>query len=148
MIDLTFPVPRRVGSAVPQRRPGRTKRNGSAQICRLATAVTGAVLTFATVAGAQMQPPVTIPTNPNVLNGGCWIELRPFSNLRSGNFNYCRTSLRYRPGRLDCAQFLDQACWLLLPGATEWTLTRAGQSRALIPCPNGPEPPVCPRLGP
>lgn len=147
MIDLTFPAGSRAPSTSARALVGRTIGNAAGQICRLA-AVAGMVLACVTVAPAQLQPPATIPTNPNVLNGGCWVELRPFSNLRYGNFNYCRTSLRFRPGRLDCAQFLDQACWLLLPGATQWTLTRANQSRALIPCPSGPEPPVCPRLGP
>jgi hypothetical protein len=144
VIDLTFPVARHCESVVSPRRSVRTKENTRAQICRLSGALAGALLLLATAVDAQ---PLLSP-DPNVPLSSCWVELRPFSNLRYGNFTYCRTSLRYRPGRLDCAQFLDQACWVLLPGATQWALTRANQSRALIPCPNGPEPPVCPRLGP
>ena len=101
---------------------------------------------------SRLQPDLTGPgvsTDPFApVVASCWVEGRPFSNLRHGNFTFCRGSLRYRPGALDCAQFVDQVCWVLLPGEAQWTQTRTNQLRTLIVCPPGPEPPVCPRFTP
>ena len=47
---------------------------------------------------------------------------------------------------LDCLRIFDQVCWVFLPPQQEWTQTRTVNLKSLIECPDGPEPPVCPRL--
>ncbi|MCW5889113.1 MAG: hypothetical protein KIT14_01035 [bacterium] len=75
----------------------------------------------------------------------CWLSVRLFDTLRHGPFDYCRRKLRYTPGKLECYTFTDQVCSVLLPSG-EWTETRNVVQRQPIPCPRGPEPPVCRRL--
>ena len=58
--------------------------------------------------------------------------------------DFCRKNLAYRPGRLECAQVGENVCWVLL--GAQWTLTRTPMSQYVIPCPDGPAPPVCPRM--
>jgi hypothetical protein len=77
---------------------------------------------------------------------GCWSDVRLFNTLRNGNFPYCRENLRYRPGALECFQVTEQVCSVILPGATLPIETTSEQNRQVIPCPDGPEPPVCRRL--
>ena len=88
-----------------------------------------------------------VPTNPNLpITTSCWIEARPFESLRFGVFDYCRGHLGYKPGALDCLRIFDQVCWVFLPPQQERTQTRTVNLKSLIECPDGPEPPVCPRL--
>jgi hypothetical protein len=91
-----------------------------------------------------------IPRGPILVPGGvpnpgyCWSELKLFDTLRYGPVDFCRKHLAYRPGRLECAQVGESVCWVLL--GAQWTLTRTPLNQYVIPCPDGPEPPVCPRL--
>lgn len=101
---------------------------------------------------AGPRPPLVrpgVPTDPFApVLVSCWLEARLFESLRTGPVDFCRGHLRYRPGALDCARFVDQVCWVYLPAQAEYTLTRTPNLRAAVVCPPGPEPPVCPRLGP
>jgi len=104
-----------------------------------------ALLVTAGVATAQDVPrgPILVPGGvPNP--GYCWSEVKLFDTLRHGPFDYCRKRLAYRPGRLECAQVGESVCWVLL--GSQWTLTRTPLNQYTIPCPDGPEPPVCPRM--
>jgi hypothetical protein len=83
--------------------------------------------------------PVPVPTS-------CWIQPRYFESLKTGVFEYCRGHLRYQPGKLDCYYFAEEVCWVFLPGNEEWTQTHNVGPSTRFPCPDGPEPPVCPRL--
>ena len=85
-----------------------------------------------------VQPP--IPTS-------CWNQPRYFDSLKYGTFEYCRGHLRYEPGALDCYYFSEQVCWVFLPGDHQWTQTHSIGPATEFPCPDAPEPPVCPRLG-
>ena len=113
--------------------------------------VRGAVLALVvllTVPTAQAQ--VIVPRGPILVPGGvanpgqCWAEVKLFDTLRYGPVDFCRKRLAYRPGRLECAQVAENVCWVLL--GAQWTLTRTPVQQYVIPCPDGPEPPVCPRL--
>jgi len=99
------------------------------------------VLLLVSAAPARSQPyPVPVPALE------CRDDVRLFSTLANGNFEYCRAHLRYVPGALDCYQVLDRVCLVLLPGSSDWTETRSTREHVPIPCPEGPEPPVCRRL--
>jgi hypothetical protein len=76
----------------------------------------------------------------------CWDDVRLFPSLSSGNFDYCRSHLRYVPGALECFQVVDRVCLVWVPGSTDWTEARSTRARVSLPCPDGPEPPVCRRL--
>lgn len=89
-------------------------------------------------------PPATVP--PAVLPSTCWIDIRLFYTLRLGPVAICRRNLKYRPGKLECYQFTDQVCQTVDP-ANGIVTSRSPIDVAVLPCPNGPEPPVCPRLG-
>jgi|GEM_PF-1407544 len=81
--------------------------------------------------------------------GSCRVgSMRPFESLESGVFDYCRGHLRYEPGALDCYHFIDEVCELLDPTTGEWFDTHSPEGREVFVCPDAPEPPVCPRLGP
>ena len=92
-------------------------------------------------AGPPIVVPVPVPVNPSY----CWPELKLFDTLRYGPVDFCRKRLAYAPGRLECAQVSEQVCWVLLADG-QWILTRSPVGTQVIPCPDGPEPPVCPRL--
>lgn len=78
----------------------------------------------------------------------CWFDTRLFDSLRTGPVTYCRGHLAYAPGALDCYQFTDQVCSVLLHSPTPTlTETRVPVAPYLFACPDGPEPPLCPRLG-
>jgi hypothetical protein len=77
----------------------------------------------------------------------CWLDTRLFESLKTGPMTYCRGHLAYSPGRLDCYQFTDQVCSVVLPSSATVTQTRQPVAPALFPCPDAPPPPVCPRLG-
>ena len=113
--------------------------------------VPGAALAVATLlAVAPAHADHTFPRGPIVVPGGvatpgyCWSEVKLFDTLRYGPVDFCRKNLAYRPGRLECAQVGENVCWVLL--GVQWTLTRTPMSQYVIPCPDGPAPPVCPRM--
>lgn len=91
----------------------------------------------------NLPPTVVVPggvANPAY----CWPEVKLFDTLRYGPVDLCRKRLAYRPGRLECAQVDENVCWVLI--GAQWTLTRTPSLTRTIPCPEGIEPPVCPRL--
>ena len=77
---------------------------------------------------------------------GCWLDAHPFRGLTTGVVDYCRGHLGYAPGAPDCYTFADEVCTVFLPGSAAWTETRRALGSAVFPCPDAPEPPVCPRL--
>jgi hypothetical protein len=104
----------------------------------------GALAAFLAAADvARADHPVVVPgaaVNPAY----CWPEVKLFDSLRHGPVAFCRRRLAYRPGRLECTQVDESVCWVLL--GSQWTLTRTPVGERVFPCPEGPEPPVCPRL--
>jgi hypothetical protein len=117
------------------------------------------VAALARLAAAEPKPPViivvpgerpSVPSYPSVYpyaqTLGCWSDVRLFNTLRNGNFPYCRQNLRYRPGALECFQITEQICEVIPAGATLPIQTTSPLSKQVIPCPDGPEPPVCRRL--
>ena len=79
---------------------------------------------------------------PGPLPSSCWIDTRIFYTLRLGPVPFCRRHLRYRPGALECYQFLDQVCLTVDP-VVGWVSSRNPIDTSVFPCPDGPEPPVC-----
>lgn len=75
----------------------------------------------------------------------CWYDVRLFRTLRIGLVDYCRDSLRYKPGALDCRQFTDQVCSVFIPGSG-LVESRSLVNSYVFRCPDGPEPPVCQRF--
>lgn len=116
----------------------------------MARAVRAAALGLLLCAGGAALGDPERPRGPVVLPRGganpayCWPETKLFDTLRDGPVDFCRRNLRYRPGHLECAQVGENVCWVLLGG--QWTLTRTPTREWVIPCPDGPAPPVCPRL--
>jgi hypothetical protein len=55
-------------------------------------------------------------------------------------------SLRFRPGKIDCLGFTDEVCWAINQQTGEGQQLRTEGLQNLIVCPEGPEPPTCPRL--
>jgi len=118
--------------------------------------VCAAILAFvlatgmATDAAADRGPAIIVvprgPVYPYAQTLSCWSDVRLFETLRDGYFPYCREKLRYRPGALECFQLLDQVCTVLMPGSLQPVETRSMLNRQVIPCPEGPQPPVCRRL--
>lgn len=102
-----------------------------------------------TVASAQSRPRVVAP-NAALLGPwttvSCWVEPRWFETLRNGPMDFCKKSLRYRPGQIDCLTFTDQVCWNVNQVTGEYQQFRTSGIESLIACPLGPEPPTCPRL--
>jgi hypothetical protein len=47
---------------------------------------------------------------------------------------------------VDCLTFADQVCWAVNQVTGEWQQLRTDGLQNLIVCPDGPEPPTCPRL--
>ena len=76
----------------------------------------------------------------------CWIEPHWFETLRDGPIDFCKRSLRFRPGKVDCLAVTDEVCWAFNQLTGEWTTFRNARREQLIVCPSGPEPPTCPRL--
>jgi hypothetical protein len=75
----------------------------------------------------------------------CWLDVRLFNTLRLGPVDFCRRNLRYRPGALECYQFLDQVCATFVP-SSGWVTSRSPVDTQVFACPEGPEPPVCRKL--
>lgn len=111
---------------------------------RVAVCALGGVILLSWTLRADHRPPVIVPVPVPVHPTHCWPEVKLFDTLRYGPVDFCRKRLAYRPGRLECAQVTEQVCWVLLDG--QWTRTRSPVVTHVIPCPDGPEPPVCPRL--
>jgi len=74
--------------------------------------------------------------------GDCWLDVRMFYTLRWGPVGFCRRNLRYRPGALECYQFLDRVCATPDP-VSGWVYSKSPLEAQVFPCPAGPEPPVC-----
>jgi len=94
---------------------------------------------------AQARPGI-VPPGGSWVTTSCWVEHRWFETLRSGPVDYCKRSLRYRPGKIDCVAFTDEICWAVNQVTGEWQQLRNAGRQTLIQCPEGPEPPTCPRL--
>ncbi len=111
-------------------------------------------------AGSPTPTPVEPPTRPAVTTPvfplitplpvvtNCRVEPRLFHSLKTGWIDYCRGHLGYAPGTLDCYNFTDQVCTVFLPATQRWTESRQESPPVVFPCPDAPEPPSCPRLGP
>ena len=108
----------------------------------LAALVVGAglVLGPAAVRGQTAIVPPGIPV------ADCWSQARTFDTLRDGPFAYCRKNLRYRPGALECFWIAERICWAFDPVSRQWSQLHSPEQPIVFPCPDGPEPPVCPRL--
>jgi hypothetical protein len=102
--------------------------------------------TIIVVPGARPALPAYPYAYPYAQTLGCWSDVRLFNTLRNGNFPYCRQNLRYRPGALECFQITEQVCEVIPVGATLPIQTTSPVNKQVIPCPDGPEPPVCRRL--
>ncbi len=101
---------------------------------------------LATAASAD-GPTIIVPNgDSSTVTTACWLESRYFENLKAGVVDYCRGHLRYSPGAVDCYRFTDQVCSVLLPRTGEWSQRRFPGPSGIFPCPEGPEPPMCPRL--
>lgn len=100
--------------------------------------------------GGALPPGVLVaPFSPLPVVTGCRVEPRLFFSLRTGWIDYCRGHLGFAPGAPDCFNFTDQVCTVFVPLTQQWTETRYDNALpAVFPCPAGPEPPTCPRLGP
>jgi len=110
-----------------------------------AAPLAAAVFLFAAAAVAQPRPQVIVPGG--WVTTSCWIQPRWFDSLRTGPVDYCKKSLRYRPGKPDCLTFTDQVCWAVNQVTGEYQQLRSDGIETLIICPDGPEAPTCPRMG-
>ena len=123
----------------------------------LATLALGALLATGVAARAETRPPPGLPPGlppaglplyglpPFAPPAWCWIEVRLFDSLRTGPIDYCRRRLRYRPGALECYRIVDRVC--ASPTASgQWVTGRTPITKEVLPCPRGPEPPVCRQL--
>ncbi|TMA71257.1 MAG: hypothetical protein E6J69_00085 [Deltaproteobacteria bacterium] len=93
-------------------------------------------------------PPAHRPVarQPAVIVTDCWLDAHPFRGLAVGFVDYCRGHLGYAPGAPDCYTFADEVCTVFVPGDAAWAETRRVLPADVFPCPEAPEPPVCPRL--
>ena len=120
--------------------------------------VVGAAMTLAPFAasGRPLGPPPPVfsvappypALSPFPVVTGCRTEPRLFHSLKTGWVDYCRGHLGYAPGALDCFNFADEVCTVFSPATREWTESRLENPPVVFPCPDVPEPPTCPRLGP
>jgi hypothetical protein len=81
-------------------------------------------------------------TVPGGEPGYCWTDIRVFYTLRYGPVAFCRRNLRYRPGALECYQFIDRVCATPDP-LNGWVNSSSPLDAQVFPCPAGIEPPVC-----
>jgi hypothetical protein len=114
----------------------------------VAVVVLAAVLLGAPARAGQFPAPPPAVAGPVLpaFPTSCYLNVRLFRTLRYGPIDYCRESLRYEPGALECYQFTDQVCTVFLPQSGGFTETRSLVHSYAFRCPDGPEPPVCPRL--
>jgi hypothetical protein len=115
---------------------------------RLALVALAALLSVAAASGGPLPtpPPPVAPGPYPAFPTSCFVNVRLFRSLRTGPIDYCRENLRYEPGALECYQFTDQVCTVFLPSTGGFTETRSLLHAIPFRCPDGPEPPVCPRL--
>jgi len=97
----------------------------------------------APAAPALVAPPAAVAA---AIVTGCWLDAHPFRGLTTGVIDYCRGHLGYAPGAPDCYTVAEEVCTVFLPESSTWTETRRSLGSAVFPCPDAPEPPVCPRL--
>jgi hypothetical protein len=71
----------------------------------------------------------------------CSTDVLVFYSLRSGPVGFCRRHFRYRPGALECYQFIDRVCPTL--DAANGVVNSRSRVAQVFPCPAGIEPPVC-----
>jgi len=97
---------------------------------------------------AHSAPPASRPVAalPAAIVTGCRLDAHPFRGLQVGFADYCRGHLGYAPGAPDCYTFADEVCTVFVPADAAWAETRRVLAAAVFPCPEAPEPPVCPRL--
>jgi hypothetical protein len=109
-------------------------------------ALAGALMAGA--ASADHAGPTPIIVAPGLGHDGssCWQNIRLFYTLRDGYFPYCRERMRYRPGKLECSQVTDRVCTVVDPVSLQLIEARRPTLRQVIPCPYGPEPPLCRKL--
>ena len=92
--------------------------------------------------GRGMQTPLPQSQAPVVTN--CWTETQTFSNLTTGDVDFCKKHMRYTPGAPDCYVFETQVCDLFQPANQQWTQNRRPLAPRVMECPEEPEPPLCP----
>ena len=128
-------------------RPCRPVTRGARSILLVLLLLAGAAATEPGRAGAANATPVPAPVQPVPVPAPsyCWLDVRLFNTLRYGPVDFCRRNLRYRPGALECYQFLDQVCATAVP-TSGWITSRSPVNTQVFACPYGPEPPVCRQL--
>jgi hypothetical protein len=104
------------------------------------------LLLTAAVAVAQRPPPHVVLPGTAWVTTSCWVEPRWFETLRYGPVDYCKRSLRYRPGKIDCLAYTNEVCWAVNQVTGDWQQLRGSGLPTLFACPEGPEPPTCPRM--
>lgn len=90
--------------------------------------------------------PIIIAPGLGGYGTSCYQDVRLFYTLRDGYFPYCRERMRYRPGKLECSQVTDRICTIVDPVSLQLVESRTPTRRQMIPCPDGPEPPLCRKL--
>jgi len=112
----------------------------------LAAAIAVAAILAAPAHALDPQRPAPPQSRALTVPGGepgyCWTDIRVFYTLRYGPVAFCRRNLRYRPGALECYQFLDRVCATPDP-LNGWVNSSSPLDSQVFPCPAGIEPPVC-----
>lgn len=98
------------------------------------------------LADHRQDGPIIIAPGLGGWGTSCYEDVRLFYTLRNGYFPYCRERMRYRPGRLECSQMTDRVCTIVDPTSLQLVEARTLAHRQVIPCPDGPEPPLCRKL--
>jgi hypothetical protein len=110
---------------------------------RLAVAALAALLAGAPARADLPPPPAVAPFW--VPFNTCYQDVEIFRSLKYGDFDFCRLTLRYVPGRAECLRIIISTCNLVVPGTrsrgTPGGLDGYGER---IICPPGPPPPACP----
>ena len=112
------------------------------RLLAVALLVLTAASAFAAPNATPVPAPLQVVPTPVPAPSYCWLDVRLFYTLRLGAVPLCRRHLRYRPGALECYQFLDNVCATYVPNGG-WVQSRSPISTQVIECPAGPEPPVC-----
>jgi hypothetical protein len=75
----------------------------------------------------------------------CRDDVRVFSSLKSGDFDFCRQRLGYTPGRAECLRVVTITCADWAFDGMTWLPREIVSARTeRIACPPGPAPPSCP----
>ena len=118
-----------------------------ATVCRVAVlgvVLLASLLGMGRVQAVHAQPRFNSRPAPQAKTS-CITEPQQFET-REGPVAYCRGHLRYEPGALDCYTLAQQVCLVLEPFSQTWSEQREELRSEVFPCPEGPKPPVCPRL--